>query len=779
MTSTYEDICREAIEWTAIQPQSDPKIAVDHFRRQCDKLKEIQRRPEDLPLAFLDTIDKFVLDCYKIQDPHIKGHVTDIAKEGRVKPWRIYLDSAGASRSTYRAVRSLIHGKLSYDQCFSIIETQKQRRLSGDLNSKPFWTKDDVERAKALLVSQGVLKPHIHTAENGREQHGKRKPTAISALVEGQTASLGSGKCSPSDNGSNNLPRSARAQTEIVQDSGGATACEGDHLPAIFGGRAPAFDDDHGTSVHSRPLGSESSVPYDNGSGACERASPRPSQTQTPGVGECDIWSGPQGHEDSSSVSDTTKLWSDEREDDASTDVADKTIGWLDGQGDGELQTTRQTVTNRDTHDIAYRQSSALVPNKKRKMSNVSHASTSTSRMTGVAKPPSRTSSATGQPTVANVTSSRATQGGAVGDPISTAVCSSSEWNCCMILKAIERLNNSEWLSTTAIQGILEIFLAGSDTCYLLESGYITCNVGSAQVRCRRMRGLKPSHKCILSIINHQEQHWTVAVIERDSSTVQLYDPLHTSKYRSAAEDIVRGFLDAHSNQLEVDAWRYYDALPRDDSRLLQSNGIDCGVYAIVYSLTVLHQKSYPTKIAPMIWRSTFAVMLFHHLQSSSNLRSCKCGENTLVPVIKASIRPSSSALGSLPFNLMDRQQFERRLSEIAKDERKQAEQAEQAIVDLNLLFEYMNATQSALLTKIQAIISMKADATVSDRNSQLRNLRLMTVLTNVTQCIRDASEKLSSQLDQTSSRRRQELIERRLRLLRTEIEYTESASRS
>ncbi|RMZ14026.1 hypothetical protein D0860_02278 [Hortaea werneckii] len=112
-------------------------------------------------------------------------------------------------------------------------------------------------------------------------------------------------------------------------------------------------------------------------------------------------------------------------------------------------------------------------------------------------------------------------------------------------------------------------------------------------------------------VFRRPTNHWTAAVIDRDSGQVDIYDPLQQEDtFRSAWSwpQPRFGLVDRHSpmEQNESPSWQPQNI----QSQLRQRDASNCGVYATVYCIYRLHGLELPQNIYLSSWRRAFAGIL-------------------------------------------------------------------------------------------------------------------------------------------------------------------------
>lgn len=88
----------------------------------------------------------------------------------------------------------------------------------------------------------------------------------------------------------------------------------------------------------------------------------------------------------------------------------------------------------------------------------------------------------------------------------------------------------------------------------------------------------------------HQMNHWVLGVIDMQAKRVLYYDSLGGVD-RTAMDNLLSWFVEEASdkrNDLRPDAREWAAHAPRDIPQ--QLNGCDCGAFAVLYALHVLHR---------------------------------------------------------------------------------------------------------------------------------------------------------------------------------------------
>ncbi|KAI7490416.1 hypothetical protein KC351_g650 [Hortaea werneckii] len=172
-----------------------------------------------------------------------------------------------------------------------------------------------------------------------------------------------------------------------------------------------------------------------------------------------------------------------------------------------------------------------------------------------------------------------------------------------LLASALQSLEGDNEITTTAILTTLKALNIDPDT-------WIVVDPGLFERESPYLRGLQDTHRYLITVVN-VGNHWTAAVIDRDSGQVDIYDPLQQEDtFRSAWSwpQPRFGLVDRHSpmEQNESPSWQPQNI----QSQLRQRDASNCGVYATVYCIYRLHGLELPQNIYPSSWRRAFAGIL-------------------------------------------------------------------------------------------------------------------------------------------------------------------------
>ncbi|RMZ09058.1 hypothetical protein D0864_01586 [Hortaea werneckii] len=193
-----------------------------------------------------------------------------------------------------------------------------------------------------------------------------------------------------------------------------------------------------------------------------------------------------------------------------------------------------------------------------------------------------------------------------------------------LLASALQSLEGENEITTTAILTTLKALNIDPDTWLVVDPGLF-------ERKSPYLPGLQDTHRYLITVVN-VGNHWTAAVIDRDSGQVNIYDPLQQeAAFRSAWSWLQPrlGLVDRHlpMEQNEPPSW----LSQKVQSQLQQRDASNCGVYAMVYCIYRLHGLELPQNICPSSWRRAFAGVLAAP-NSVKFSRPCQESSLTYVP---------------------------------------------------------------------------------------------------------------------------------------------------
>ncbi|KAL9630501.1 MAG: hypothetical protein Q9164_006381 [Protoblastenia rupestris] len=171
---------------------------------------------------------------------------------------------------------------------------------------------------------------------------------------------------------------------------------------------------------------------------------------------------------------------------------------------------------------------------------------------------------------------------------------------------AIMSLQGSAWLSTTAMELVLETFRQGHLFCLDPSFFDVTEPPGITSNK-QRLRGLAQYHRIIAPL--HHGNHWTVALVDLKTRDMHWYDPRISAEHERQARGILEAFgqfLNEHNEVNEHIAWKFGS---RGDEAQ-QDNLSDCGVFSLVWALARIQGLPMPSRIEGPFWRRIFQALI-------------------------------------------------------------------------------------------------------------------------------------------------------------------------
>ncbi|KJX93121.1 hypothetical protein TI39_contig4396g00002 [Zymoseptoria brevis] len=160
--------------------------------------------------------------------------------------------------------------------------------------------------------------------------------------------------------------------------------------------------------------------------------------------------------------------------------------------------------------------------------------------------------------------------------------------------RAFDSLQNTRWLSSDAVFGLLLLFNPDPERIFVVDPGLMD-GTGIPMMPST----LQECHRKLLFPFCWSDRHWTIGVFDRDRMSTEVYDPLHspeTLRDTAAAIDQMLVCIGAAN-----DARTITQSISKTE--LKQSNGYDCGIYASVVGIFWMFQTPIPLMIEPSIWR--------------------------------------------------------------------------------------------------------------------------------------------------------------------------------
>ena len=176
---------------------------------------------------------------------------------------------------------------------------------------------------------------------------------------------------------------------------------------------------------------------------------------------------------------------------------------------------------------------------------------------------------------------------------------------------ALESLSPNVWVSATALELLLNCIKP--EHCRVLSSGFVPED--SNELSVKKLLRLKDETKLWLPL-NHGD-HWTLATVDFQKTTITVYDSSPTSYYKQEIDDVMQAlasYLNRHE-QLQGSTWK-----TGQQRQHQQSNSDDCGIYVLIFALSDATGSPLPSQISSLQWRQIFRCFIdpTQHVTSSA-----------------------------------------------------------------------------------------------------------------------------------------------------------------
>ena len=176
---------------------------------------------------------------------------------------------------------------------------------------------------------------------------------------------------------------------------------------------------------------------------------------------------------------------------------------------------------------------------------------------------------------------------------------------------ALKSLSPKAWVSATALELILNCIKP--EHCRVLNSGFVPQEANKLSEK--KLLRLKDETKLWLPL-NHGD-HWTLAIVDFNKTTITVYDSSPTSHYEQEIYNVIQAltsYLNQHE-KLQGSMWK------TDQQRQhQQSNSDDCGIFVLIFALSDATGSPVPLQIHSLQWRQIFRYFIdsSQHVISSS-----------------------------------------------------------------------------------------------------------------------------------------------------------------
>ncbi|GAB1739944.1 hypothetical protein NU219Hw_g4874t1 [Hortaea werneckii] len=168
---------------------------------------------------------------------------------------------------------------------------------------------------------------------------------------------------------------------------------------------------------------------------------------------------------------------------------------------------------------------------------------------------------------------------------------------------ALKSLEGANEMSTTAI-------LTTLTSLNIHPHIWLVVDPGSFEWESSHLPSLRDTHRYLITVVN-AGNHWTAAVIDRESGRVDIYDPLQQEDFFRSAWSLLQPLLAHMDKHLPMQQNGSPSWQPQKVQCQLQQQDLsNCGVYATVYCIYRLHGLELPQDIYPSSWRRAFVGVL-------------------------------------------------------------------------------------------------------------------------------------------------------------------------
>lgn len=177
---------------------------------------------------------------------------------------------------------------------------------------------------------------------------------------------------------------------------------------------------------------------------------------------------------------------------------------------------------------------------------------------------------------------------------------------------AIESLQDGKWLSSTAIEFSLNACCPAEARVF--DASFVNLQAPEEMFAKHRLR-LRNEHIWVVPL-NHNDNHWTLAIVDFRASVIEHYDTQHVGvcDRLEALENLIKS-LSAREDTVVKPFWAW-------ESRALlgpsQSNNFDCGIYIIIVAYHRLLRLSVPLVVDLVLWRRVLRSLLNDAIDGSS-----------------------------------------------------------------------------------------------------------------------------------------------------------------
>ena len=176
---------------------------------------------------------------------------------------------------------------------------------------------------------------------------------------------------------------------------------------------------------------------------------------------------------------------------------------------------------------------------------------------------------------------------------------------------ALSTLEPGKWLSASAVELVLSICCP--ENARIIDSACF--NLGTNNPTCSNLR---PCGDHVASVVLpiHHDNHWTLAILNRQARTITHYNSLPTkSTFKEALDKVLSIFMSKIAGDATYPTVAY-------EELCFQKNSYDCGVHILTTALHAFVDHAPLTFVDSKLWRLIFRALLTGILQTESHLES-------------------------------------------------------------------------------------------------------------------------------------------------------------
>ncbi|KAL8865828.1 MAG: hypothetical protein Q9174_006670, partial [Haloplaca sp. 1 TL-2023] len=202
---------------------------------------------------------------------------------------------------------------------------------------------------------------------------------------------------------------------------------------------------------------------------------------------------------------------------------------------------------------------------------------------------------------------------------------------------AISSLAADEWLSTTAVDLLVRL-IPGEDT-RIYDASFM--RVDQPMSMQKQPNRSWPTVLGILPTI-HQNNHWTLLVVDAAHNQVEFYNSLPSKAYESEAEAAVKSW--ASVANVDRPEFRF-----QTQECCVQPNSSDCGIMVLINAMQRILRLAVPSPIDLTLWRKIFHAVLSNLATSTSTVHAPTEEPVPLPTVPPLNISPTVELFAEVP----------------------------------------------------------------------------------------------------------------------------------